>query len=176
MNLRWVRSALGFAAVVGFMLSLAVHVATTLSVDVYSRFQPVWVLHFVAIALLVSFLLSGGYHLKLDEVTAKVPTWAVLVVAVTGVYALVNTAVCAALSGEGNANVLQGQYVLTSHGRVLAHISERDYHFHRATELRLFSGIWLAACLVAAVYFLLWREDRSPGVSRAEYIRPTNPG
>jgi len=158
MNLR-VKSALGFAALVGLILSLAVHVAVSFGIDVYSRFPLVWALHFVAIALFGSFVVFGGYRLRLDEVTSHVPPWAVLVVILTGTYVLVNTVACAVLSGEGNANVRKGEYVLASHGRVLAHISERDYHLHRVIELRLFSGLWLEACLVAAVYFFLWRAS-----------------
>ena len=163
MSSRQMKSALGSAALVGLIVSLAVHVATSIGIDVYSQFPPVWVLHFAAIAIFGAFVLSGGHRLELGEATTRLPAWAVLVVAATIAYVLVNSVVCAGLLGEGNANVLGGHYVLTSHGRVLAQISERDYHLHRATELRLFSGLWLASCLVSTVYFLLWREDRNAG-------------
>ncbi len=161
MSSRQMKSALGSAALVGLIVSLAVHVATSIGIDVYSQFPPVWVLHIASIALFGAFVVYGGHRLKLDEVTTRVPTWAVLVVAATIAYVVVDSVVCAHLAGAGNASLLEGQYVLTSHGRVLAHISERDYHLHRATELRLLSGIWLVACLVSTVYFLLWREDRN---------------
>ncbi len=163
MSSRQMKPALGSAALVGLILSLAVHIATSLGIDVYSQFPPVWVLHIASVALFGAFVLSGRHRLKLDKATTRVPSWAVLVVLATIAYVLVNTVVCAGVSGEGNANMLDGQYVLTSHGRVLAHISERDYHLHRATELRLFSGLWLVSFLVSTVYFFLWREDRNTG-------------
>jgi hypothetical protein len=151
------KSLFGAVALVGLVLALAVHIATALKVDVYSRVPLVALLHFVAIGLFGLFVLTGGYRLRLEEVTSRLPGWALAVVAAMIAYVVVNSVICAGLSGEGNASVLQGQYVLMSHGRVLAHISERDYHLHRAYELRLYSGIWAAACLVSAVYFILWR-------------------
>jgi uncharacterized membrane protein YdcZ (DUF606 family) len=153
------RSSLGTVALAGLVLSLAVHVATSLGLDVYSRFPLVFLLHFVALVLFGLFALTGGYRLKFEEVTSRLPGWALAVGAVTVAYVLVNSLICAGLSGEGNANVLQGQYVLMSHGRVLAHISEHDYHLHRAYELRLYSGLWVASCLVSAIYFFLWHKN-----------------
>lgn len=162
MNREQMRSALGVVALAGLVLSLAVHLATSLGLDLYSRFPLVWLLHLVAIGLFGCVALSGGYRLKLEEVTSQLPGWALAVAALTIIYVLVNSLVCAGLSGEGNASVFRGQYVLMSHGHVLAHISEGDYHLHRAYELRLYSGIWVASCLVSAIYFFLWRGDGEP--------------
>lgn len=83
------RSALGVVALAGLVLSLAVHLATSLGLDLYSRFPLVWLLHLVAIGLFGCVALSGGYRLKLEEVTSQLPCWALAVAALTIIYVLV---------------------------------------------------------------------------------------
>ena|ERR1700685_1064346 len=73
-------------------------------------------------------------------------------------YTLFNFFLGTNLAGDGNADVMGGQYVLASHGHVLTHVSEPEYHLHRAWELRLFSRHWLIFYFVPTVYFFFWRE------------------
>jgi hypothetical protein len=76
---------------------------------------------------------------------------------------MVNLFVC--MPGmDGNADFVPGQYVLTSHGQVLAHLTAREYHLHRALEVRMFSGIWLLFYVISAIGLLFWREtEAKPG-------------
>jgi hypothetical protein len=136
------RRGLGFAALAGFMLSLGVHSATIRGIDMYSRWPGVWVLHFVALILFGMFVLTAGYRIRFNEIFLRLPGWAVVSVVAVFLYAVVNCLVFAGFSGEGNA-----------------HVSEPDYHLHRAYELRFFSGVWAALFMVATVYFLLWRDN-----------------
>ena len=64
-------------------------------------FLPAWVLHSAAIAIfkVVSCCLAG-IALALGEATTRLPAWAVLVVAATIAYVLVNSVVCTGLIGE----------------------------------------------------------------------------
>ena len=50
--------------------------------------------------------------------------------------------------------MINGQYFLTSHGHVLAHINEAQYHLQRAYQVRLFSDFWLLFYLMPTLYFL----------------------
>jgi len=74
-------------------------------------------------------------------------------------YTVFNFVLCVSVAGDGNADVVGGQYVVASHGRVLSHLSVQEYHRHRAFELRIFSGIRVTFCLAAVVYFFLWKEE-----------------
>lgn len=148
---------LGLAAAAGVVLSMSIQFMTAQGVDACSRIPPVWLLHFMTLALFGAFVISVGHRLASHEVNSRLPTWAVLLTAAATLYVAVNTIICIRMGGEGNPQVLEGHYVVTSHGRVLAQISESAYHLRRAYELRLFSGIWLLLCLVSALYFLFWR-------------------
>jgi hypothetical protein len=151
----------GSLALVGFTLALVVHVETIAGVDVYSRFPPVWLLHLGALLLFGLFVLSGGHRIKPSEILYHLPTWAIMVIAAVFVYSLINFVVCESITGGSLADVLGDQYVLSSHRRVLAHISQAEYHLHRAYELRAFSGTWLVFYSVPTVYFFLWRDEIS---------------
>jgi hypothetical protein len=153
---------------VGFILALAVHVGTVFDVDVSSRFPAVWLLHLGALLVFGLFVLSarGAFAnaLKAHEIMNHLPTSAVLAVAVVFAYGLLNGFLYQNATGGGNADLAGGQYLLTSHGRVLAHLSELEYHLHRAWELRLFSGFWLIFYFAPMVYFFFWREQPVPQV------------
>ena len=138
----------GWTAFTGLFLALVVHIATATGVDVYALFPPVWLLHLGAILVFGLFALSGRKvfrsRLQLDEMMDHLPVWVVLVFAVVFAYALLNVFLCLPFTGNGGtADLVDGQYVLRSHGRVLAQLTEPEYHVHRAYELRFFSGIWL---------------------------------
>jgi hypothetical protein len=145
------------------MLALAVHIATFFGVDVSSRFPGVWLLHLGALLVFGLFMLSarGAFAngMKLHEIMDHLPTSAVLAVAAVFAYTVFNFILGTNLARDGSADLAGGQYLLTSHGRVLAHLSELEYHLHRAWELRLFSGLWLIFYFVPTVYFFFWREQ-----------------
>ena len=154
MNLNQIRSAFRICRPGDLVLSTAVHVATALDLDVYSRFPFVSLLHLVAIGLFGLFVLAGGYRLKLDDVTSRLPVWALAAVAATVAYVVVNTLVCAGLSGEGNASVLQGQYVLVSHGQIYGACFRR--RLSPSSGLRTAAVFWDLggrSYLVPAIYF-----------------------
>jgi hypothetical protein len=65
-----------------------------------------------------------------------------------------NGFLCLNAAPEGKADLIGGQYVLTLHGRVLAQVSELEYHLHRAYEVRLFSGLWLIFYMAPSLYFV----------------------
>jgi hypothetical protein len=155
---------LGWIAFAGFLLALLVHIATTTGVDVYSRLPSVWLLHLGAILvcglLALSARKSFGSCLKLDEIMYHFRVWVVLVFAAVFLYAVLNVFLCLSFTGNGATAVLvDGQYVLRSHGRVLAQLTESEYHVHRAYELRFFSGVWLVFYLMPSLYFFFWREQ-----------------
>ena len=157
---------LGRIALVGFTLALLVHVAAVAGVDVSSRFPYVWLLHFgVFLAFIpIAFSARKGFRerrLGFDEITSHLPGWAVGLAGAMFAYALFNFILCSRFT-NGNAVTVGGHYLLVSHGRVLAHLTEREYHLHRAYEVRLFSGFWLTFFLIPGLYFLTWRDRSSP--------------
>jgi hypothetical protein len=156
---------LGLAALTGFSLSLIVHITTVAGVDVASLFPAVLWLHVGAILIFIPTVLSSRKALANRagrfSFSGVLPPWANAVFAIVVGYIMVNFLVSAHLMGNGSAAIVQGRYVLQNHGRLVDYLSEREYHLHKAYELRLFSGGWLIFYLLPAVYFLS-RARRSP--------------
>jgi hypothetical protein len=64
-----------------------------------------------------------------------------------------------AMSHAASPDIINGEYVLNSHGKIIEHISERDYLFLKGWELRLFASGWVLTYF--AVMMLWWypRQD-----------------
>src|ERR1051326_9006396 len=119
----------GSAALLGFGVTVAVHVATTVGRDLYVQFPLVWLLHLGAILVFGACVASAAVsQFKLADILSRFPVWALVLVGITFVYNAANVYWCLHIIGGGNAAMSGGQYVLTTHGRLLAHLTEAEYH------------------------------------------------
>ena len=147
-------SFLGWASGLGLALSLAVQVASLAGVDLSSRFPWVWLLHVGIFVVLVPFALvrrkSREYRIW--------PTWATAILAVALGYSFLTFFLVFRHSGGGGPAITNGEFVLQSHGRVTAHLTEPEYHAQRAYELRLFSAGWILFYSAPALY--AWSRAR----------------
>lgn len=158
-NHRW----LGTIGVLGFGLSLLIHILTAFGVDVSSQFPYVWATHAAVIlyfASAVFLLVHAGYprRLSLDILEDNLPVWVLLADGLIFAYTFINLFLCTSVTKGGNANVVNGQYLLMSHAQVLAHLTEHEYHLQKAYELRMFSGAWLCFWAWPTSYFLFWKH------------------
>jgi hypothetical protein len=152
---------LGATALLGFAVSLVVNVASASRLDVSSRFPYIWILHVGMFVVCIPFVLVAhkewGAKSSFAAIVSGFPLWARVVVVAAFAYAVVNVLLFAVLY-NGNADILNGEYVLSSHGRVLAHLTEAQYHLHKAIEIRGFSALWLLFYLLPCLYFSFRRE------------------
>ena len=159
------KRVLGRTAVVGFFVSLLVHLLTVAGIDVTRWVPHVWGLHVGMFVVLFAFVLSSrkilGRRVTLGDLTSGIPNWTGALIIALFVYGTVNLVWCAYVLHDGVPDIINGQYVLSAPGRVLLRITESEYHLHRAHELRMFSGLWLLAYCVSGLYFLFWREPAS---------------
>jgi hypothetical protein len=158
---------LGFLALIGFVASLFVNVASALVIDIDSSFPSVWWLMAAIFLVFIPFVLLNRKALAsragFTEITANLPWWAVALLVVVFAYGVFNFFLCAYLTGGGNAALVDGEFVLRSHGRILAHLTQVEYHAHKAYELRLFSGGWLFFYAMPAIYSLLGSTGSDDG-------------
>jgi len=151
----------GYLAAAGFVLALLAHVSTFTGTAVDAGFPLVLVFQFGMIlvwAVLMIFMLAKfARRVQFDDLIRCLPPWAGVACILVFAYTMIDLIVCMSQM-EGNAYVVAGQYVLSSHGHVLAHLTEHEYHAHRALELRALSGVWLAVYAIPAVCLLSWRE------------------
>jgi hypothetical protein len=64
-----------------------------------------------------------------------------------------------ALSHAALPDIINGEYVLNSHGKIIGHISERDYLFLKGWELRLFASVWILAYFAIMMHWWFPRQD-----------------
>jgi hypothetical protein len=64
-----------------------------------------------------------------------------------------------ALSHTASPDIINGEYVLNSHGKIVGHISERHYLFLKGWELRLFASGWILAYFTAMMNWWFPRQD-----------------
>ena len=64
-----------------------------------------------------------------------------------------------ALSHAASPEIINGDYVLNSHGKIVGHLSERDYLFLKGWELRLFASGWILGYYALMMYWWFPRQD-----------------
>ena len=64
-----------------------------------------------------------------------------------------------ALSHAASPEIIDGEYVLNSHGKIIGHISERDYLFLKGWELRLFASGWILMYYGLMMHWWFPRQD-----------------
>ncbi|MBB6241945.1 hypothetical protein [Rhodanobacter sp. MP1X3] len=160
------RYALGFAALAGFLISLAVHVEALMGVDIASSIPSVWLLHagvFVVFGPFVFFSRKDFVgNQSLLSMAKGLPPWAAVLGGAIFVYAIVNFALFLLHSEGGNPTVENGKYLLMEHGALIRELTPTEFTALKANELRGFSGHWLLFYFVPAAYFLFWKPSTLP--------------
>ena len=150
-------------ALLGFVLAAAVHVASLAGVDVSQRIPFVWLLHVGIFVVFVPFVLSSrkvlGAKPSLSGMRALVPNWVFIAGATISAYALLNFVLFIVATQGGNPAILDGRYVLQSHGHLIREITQSEYVAFRANELRGFSGHWLMFYFVPFAYFMFAKRE-----------------
>jgi hypothetical protein len=63
------------------------------------------------------------------------------------------------LSHAASPEIINGSYVLNSHGKIIGYISERDYLFLKGWELRLFASLWIVMYYGLMMHWWFPRQD-----------------
>jgi hypothetical protein len=165
----------GLLALLGFLLSLAAHVAALAGVDVGKRVPWVWGLHVGVFVVFFPFVMSSrkllGPRTSLWSVRTLFPTWVRVIGAAVFVYALINFALFITATEGGSPRVRDGHFVLLDHGRVIRELSAAEYEAMEARDVRGFSGHWLVFYFVPFAWFLLRKPLPAPA-SRDPVSRP----
>ena len=155
---------LGYIALAGFVLSLAVHVSALLGVDLSAAAPYVWLLHggvFVVFIPLVIFSRKQlGARPRLSEIRAVFPRWTIAAGIAVAAYTLVNFVLFMAATEGGSPAIHEGTYVLQNHGHILRELTAAEYAAFKTNEVRGFSGHWLLFYFVPFAYFMFRRQTQ----------------
>lgn len=159
-----------YIAFTGTVLSLVVHIAALMNIPVQIYFPPVMILH---VWLFVSFvpavlLTSKNPELKkfnrgsfnpiqqlknFGKIMPNAPKGFVYLLPFVMIYVILNFLFF--IQGiAGEAEIIDGQYYLTSRGDILKSISEKEFYSMKSNFIRGFSGHWILFNYVATL--ILW--------------------
>jgi hypothetical protein len=151
-----VKTTFAIVGLVGFIASAVVHVVSLFGIDASYYIPWIWVLH-------------GGIFVALWPIAGKtiqrnrpwpLPRWAKILLGALFIYGFINLILD--LRSTGTPDLLNGTYVLQSHGRVIRELSERDYHLERARMFRGFSGLWMIFYLFPTLDFWYSKKSVTP--------------
>jgi hypothetical protein len=156
---------LGFAALLGFTLSLVVHVAALLGIDVAAKLPLVWALHLGVFVVFLPFAFLSrkvlGTKPSFAQIKEHFPGWVVALGVVIMAYVAVNFLRFVVATQGGSPSIQDGKFVLQSHGKLIGEITASEYTAFKANEVRGFSGHWLVFYFVPFAYFIFCRKPET---------------
>ena len=156
---------LGLTALVGFCLSIVVHVSALFGVDVLAKAPYVWLLHLGIFVVFIPLVFSSrkvfGANPSLSTIRSAFPAWVVVLGVGIFAYAALNFLLFALATDGGSPSMQNGRFILQSHGRFVRELSSTEYTAFRANEVRGFSGHWLAFYFISFAYFMFRRRGEA---------------
>lgn len=165
-----------YFAITGWTLGLLVHVLSLTGFDVTEKFPFVWVLHLgIFVVWLPTILdLRKNEEFKAYQqsrmlnkmnpfgfikiVFKQTPTWFTALAIGGFFYATINF-MLVMTSHPGVPDIKNGQYILHNHGHLIKTLTAYEYHHFKASEIRGFSGHWLAFYGIAAAVLFPFKKQ-----------------
>jgi len=162
-------SLLALLACLGFVLSLAVHVAALFGFNASTQIPHLWLLHLGIFVVFIPMVLTSqkrlGSKVSFAKLRAVFPAWVVTFGLVLAVYVALNFLFTMISLREGGPGMQNGKFVLQSHGRFIRELTATEYTALKANEVRGFSGHWLIFYYIPLVYFLFAKRS-NPAVEQ----------
>ena len=160
---------LALVALIGFLLSLAVHVAALFGIDVAAKIPLVWALHVGIFVVFIPFIILSpkvlGSKPAFADVRQLFPGWVMALGVVIFAYVILNFLLFILATQGGSPSIRDGKFVLQDHGRLIRELTASEYTSFKANEVRGFSGHWLAFYFILFAYFL-FRKKANPSLKR----------
>jgi hypothetical protein len=170
------RIAFGWLALLLFCVSMVVHVAAVLGVDVQDRVPLVWLLHVGVFVVAVPMILamrkwkSGSF----SSLLRGLPIWARAFTISLLAYVVLNFISFMASAADGQPAERDHRYLLEDRGKFVRELTAEEYHSRCARTVRGFSGHWLAFYFLSFAVLVLHEETlgtRDPR-RRTIHVRP----
>jgi len=162
----------------GLAASLTIYLLSWFGINIYPPLRQEFML-VLALALfpvwgytVMKYLRTG----KLPPFTFNIPKyakerfpflpahWAVSIQGIL-IFYILNFILFVIWSDGGGPDIINGQYALTDHGRLIRYISRDEYEFYLANEMRLFSGTMLTFYVIATIYGCVAAKIEQPDKS-----------
>jgi hypothetical protein len=152
------RKVVAIAAVPGLIAGIDIFIASFFGLTMDKLGAKVFLLHLGIGALFIPLVVVERWSKGVDPFRGK-PRWVIRSMQILFLLFVVVFFTFLALSHAASPEIINGEYVSNSHGRIVGHLSERDYLFLKAWELRLFASGWILAYFAIMMYWWFPRQD-----------------
>jgi hypothetical protein len=153
------RKVMAIAAAPGLIAGIYIFIASFLGLTMDKLGAKAILLHLGIFALFIPLVIVEQQWSKGGDPFRGKPRWVVR--SMQTLFLLFATVFLAflALSHAASPEIVHGEYVLNSHGKIVGYISERDYLSLKGWELRLFASGWMVFYYALIMYWWFPRQD-----------------
>jgi hypothetical protein len=152
------RKVIAIAAAPGFVAGIGIFIASFFGLTMDKLEAKAFLLHLGIFALAIPLVFAERWSKGVNPFSGK-PRWVVRSIQILGLLCVAFFFVFLALSHAASPEILNGEYVLNNHGKIVGHISERDYLFLKSWELRLFASVWMFAYYSLIMHWWFPRQE-----------------
>ena len=152
------RKVLAIAAALGLIAGIYIFIASFFGLTMDKLGAKAVLLHLGIFALAIPLAVVERWSKRVNPFRGK-PRWALRSMQILFLLFAAVFFTFLALSHAATPDIVNGDYVLNSHGRVVAYISEKDYLFLKGWELRLFASLWIVVYYVLLMHWWFPRQD-----------------
>jgi hypothetical protein len=152
------RKVIATAAVPGFIAGVHIFIASFFGLTMEKLGAKAVLLHIGVFALFIPLVIVERWSKGVDPFRGK-PRWVLRTMQVLFLLFVAVFFAFLALSHGASPEIINGEYVLDSHGKIVRYVSEREYLFLKGWELRLFASGWMVFYYALIMYWWFPRQD-----------------
>jgi hypothetical protein len=153
------RKIIATAAALGLIASIEIFVASFYGQTLDKLGAKAFLLHLGIFALVIPLAVVERSSKGVNEIGGR-PRWVARSIQLLFLLSAMVFLVFLALSHAAAPEIINGEYVLNNHGKIIGVISEREYLVLKGWELRLFASGWMA--FYYALMMDWWFPHREP--------------
>jgi hypothetical protein len=155
------RKLVAIAAAPGFVAGVCIFIASFFGLTMDKLGAKAFLLHAGIFALAIPLVVIERGSKGVSLFGGK-PRWVVRSIQMLGLLCVAVFFVFLASSHAASPDIINGEYVLNDHGRIVGYISEKDYLFLKGWELRLFASGWMFAYYSLIMHWWFPRREETP--------------
>jgi hypothetical protein len=155
------RRVMAAAAAPGLITGTYMFIANFFGLTMDKLGARAFLLHLGIFALAIPLVIVEQWFKGLNPLSGK-PRWVVRSTQILGLVCVSFFFVFLSLSHAASPEIINGEFVLNNHGKIVGYISERGYLFLKGWELRLFASGWIFAYYALVVHWWFPRQEVTP--------------
>jgi hypothetical protein len=164
------RRCLALIAASALAVSLIVYVLSFVGTTMDGMFRWAMILHAGVFALVlpmyaVEYSAVKNSKFLWDAIWRGLPKWAVRAIQIVGLLFALHFVLFLVQSHAASPEIINGEYVLSDHGRIVKELTESQYRWLKGDELRLFATGWMSFYLALALYWWFPRRTSTQGAT-----------